>query len=360
MALVRKLQEAVRADTPVDIELLGEILWTAIDFVPVVGEAKSAYEAIGLYQQILEAQAAEPPKDTTDLYAVFSLAMLGAVPFLGKGVKALKLGGRVKRAVERGKAAAKSTKLYRKLDEQVAGHQLLGMADKGRLDAISAQSLFDAETWAKFDDHTRTALELSMVYAKRKGSEARLRDILGRSALHVPIERKRLIRYDVQVSPGDWKERHYDGVAMGKLNKRLGGLIARKSDDGKTWVYEMKVDAADLSKRQREIDEAASKPDAKVVGRPAKNTEGKLPAFQQDIQYLRMPMYALPKEELIENVRSRLGKIPKEAADELIERIEDGYEAAQQLRRVGRIDLATRITLGTTIGVSFVGMMQRE
>ena len=71
-------------------------------------------------------------------------------------------------------------------------------------------------------------------------------------------------------------------------------------------------------------------------------------------------MYALPKEELIRNVRSMLGKVPKEAADELVDLIETGYEMARRLRRAGRVDLAARITLGSVFGVSFVGLTQME
>lgn len=340
----------------IDTDALGDLLMTALDFVPVVGEAQSAYEAIDIYRQIQEAEAKEPPEDTAALYTDFSLAMMGAVPFLGKGIKAVKLGGRVKGAVDR----VKSTKLYKKLDQQVAGRQLLNLTDNGKLDAVSAKGLFDETAWKAFDAKTREAFELSMRVAKKRGSEKRLRDVLDRSALHVPIEEGRLIRYDVEVEPGVWKTRNYDGVAMGKLTKRLGGLIVRKSDDNKTWVYEMKVDAADLSKRQREIDTAVAKPETKVIGRPAKKAKGTLSVFEKDIQYLRMPMYALPKEELIRNVRSMLGKVPKGAADELVERIEVGYEAARQLRRAGRIDLAAKITLGTAIGVSMVGLTEME
>jgi hypothetical protein len=340
----------------IDTDALGEILLGVLDFVPVVGEFKSAYEAIDLYQKIMEAEAKEPPEDTSALYADFSLAVFGAVPFLGKGIKAIKLGRRAKGAVDR----VKSTKLYKKLDQQVAGRQLLNLTDNGKLDTVSAKGLFDEAEWKAFDAETREAFELSLRVAKKRGSEKRLRDILDRSALHVPIEERRLIRYDVEVETGVWKTRNYDGVAMGKLTKRLGGLVIRKSDDNKTWVYEMKVDGAGLSRRQREIDMAVVVRDRKRVGRKAKKAKGELPEFEQDIQYLRMPMYALPKEELIQNVRSTLGNVPKGAADELVERIEVGYEAALQLRRAGRIDLAAKITLGATIGITMLGSTQTE
>lgn len=119
---VRRLMAAVTADEPLDLELLSEILLTAIDFVPIVGEMKSAYEAVEIYRRISELQANDPDADTTALFAEFSLAMLGAVPFLGKGIKLTKLGQKVKGAVDRaGNAASKTVEdsrmLLDKLDE---------------------------------------------------------------------------------------------------------------------------------------------------------------------------------------------------------------------------------------------------
>lgn len=97
-ARVARIVEAATEGDGIDLEMLGDVLWATLDFIPVAGELKSGYEAVDLYGQILDKLENDPNADVTGLYADLSLAIFGAVPFLGKVVKGVKLAERASAA----------------------------------------------------------------------------------------------------------------------------------------------------------------------------------------------------------------------------------------------------------------------
>ncbi|WP_416898046.1 MAG: hypothetical protein ACMVY4_21815 [Minwuia sp.] len=99
-ARARKLAEAATADG-IDADTLGEMLLFALDFAPVVGEVKSAVEAVDLYRQMLDAE--EKGEDAGELRQAFLFALAGAMPVLGKFVKGAKLGHKLTQVANKAK-----------------------------------------------------------------------------------------------------------------------------------------------------------------------------------------------------------------------------------------------------------------
>lgn len=314
---------------------------------PPAGLLVGASELLQHFQEARKAQAEGDDDAAEKAWTAIALASAGSIPFAGKAVK----------LVVRSRIAQRARDFVLKHD---ARRKLIKMqADFNKpFRATHAEEFFEKDVWAGFDKKTQQALETTFTKAKGKAGEEYVRNLIVLSGLEVPLQgTQHLRRIMIKMPSGVWASRHYDEITFGKLKPILRGYAAKiiKTDQGV--AHEIKTGASRVTKNQK-IKDAAVNDKAERISNLAKKAheEGyNLPdEIEDDIQQLRLPLWAIPEKALISDWSQRLAKknVPAEIIDQLAGGIAQTYALERKLRRDGNIELARRITLRSVIVAS--------
>lgn len=382
-ARVARIVEAATEEDGIDLETLGDVLWATLDFIPVAGELKSGYEAVDLYSQILDKLEKDPNADVTGLYTDLSLAIFGAVPFLGKVVKGVKLGEKVQSAVDKAKLIGTGGKrhhermrrrLQRLQDMQdrsarapLSGrvrNQLLGTKWGMTIDEQLALRKWNRLLKRKQEKGLPLSLndmaqknpqilalpaseraEMQRWLNKVSGDEAEIfvRSIMERGQLaeFQAGEQVHSLMYEIAHRPNrklDWVTGYDVEAAWGGLAHRR---VPRPPDQSK--AGEVKSGGADYRNPQKESDRLVNISNGAVAtpvswgGRPAG------PEISE-VALMRIRLSELPREQFESAVVARLrrGKIP----DDVIEGVLSGIDTIYRLesRALEKITLGAAAT----------------
>lgn len=343
------------------------------EFFPGLGEALSAADAA---KHLARAQASDAAGNTAEANAAwnaFALAAAGAVPFVGKAVKLLRHVKTVHKAEEAITSAAapvlntiaeqaRKTKVVQKVeklvDTQRARHQLLKREEDfaKKFEAKSAREVLGDDTWSKLDKKTQDAVETSFTDVKGKQGEIFLKQLIERAGLDAPLKGTEYQRRVIaKVSDGSERTRHFDEITVEDIKPALFGLIIRRTKDGNGVGFEVKVGSSKLNKNQKEVDDAIKGgtlgESALSKAATAKNLE--LPEYIETVRQLRLPIDALPRDELVEAMEQALKQkgIPTGVIDVFVQRYDVALGLNRNLRAAGRDDLADQITIANSVGI---------
>lgn len=315
------------------------------EFFPGLGEALSAADAA---RYLAEAQAADAAGNTAEANAAwnaFALAAAGAVPFVGKAVKLLRHVKVVRKAQEA-------------IDAQRARKEILKREkDFGKkFESKSARELFGDEAWGKLDETTQGVLETSFSHIKGKQGEAYFHQLIDKAALEAPLSgTSHLRRVRITLKDGTTRIRHFDEITTADIRPALFGLIVRKTRNEKGTAFEFKVGSSQLSGNQKAVDDAIKGGDqAKSHLSGALTEKGlSLPIQVDSVHQLRIPIDALPRDELVNAMKSALGKkdVPQNVIDDFEKKFDAAYALNRELRVNGLDGLADGITIARALGV---------
>lgn len=316
-----------------------------LEFIPGAGELISATEAA---KYLAEARAADGDGNIVQANAAwtaFALAVGGAVPVLGKAVKLLRHVSVVKKAKDAiGAQRARKELLKREKDF------------KEPFESKSAQELFGAEAWGNLDKTTQGVLEMSFTRIKGEQGESYFRQLIDKAALEAPLKgtsHQRRVR--IEDADGIARTRHFDEITTADIRPALFGLIVRKTENGKGTGFEFKVGSSQLTRNQKAVDDAikGKKPAESHLSKAAIDKGLNLPDHIDSVHQLRIPIDALPRDELINAMRSTLGDkgIPKEIIDDFEKKFDAAYGLNTEFRLNGLDSLADGITIARVFGM---------
>lgn len=315
-----------------------------LEFIPGAGELISATDAA---RHLAEARAAERDGKTAEAnaaWSAFALAVGGAVPVLGKAVKLLRHVNVVRKAQD-AVAAQRARKeiLRREKDFEQP------------FESKSARELFGDEAWKRLDEKARTVLEQSFSRIKGEHGEAYFRQLIDRAALEAPLKGTRhLRRVRIVDADGIPRIRHFDEITTEDIRPALFGLIVRKTKNGNGTAFEFKVGSSHLSANQKAVDDTIrdKKPAASALSKEAANKGLSLPRHIDSVHQLRIPIDALPRDELISAMRHALRE--KGVGEHVIDDFEEKFDAAYRLNSELRLNdlhgLADEVTIARILG----------
>lgn len=363
-ARVARIVEAATEEDGIDLETLGDVLWATLDFIPVAGELKSGYEAVDLYSQILDKLEKDPNADVTGLYTDLSLAIFGAVPFLGKVVKGVKLGEKARSAIVGVKAIP--SRIQSVIQEQRMRQRLRKMEmryDK-KLPSRPVEEFLSPELLAIMSP-TMLATVRS-IYVKRKGEagEIMLRSMLDGAGATRPLAGTRFHRrYEIETIDGSTVPWLFDEVIDERIDQ-LFGMFSIKRKGGEGTSFEFKLDDGGLTKGQREAESARTELGNEFVPDPSVNLQKsglELPLIGTNVRKLRAPMEEVPFDVMwatlekgfrqynAEQIRKR--RIPDQIINDLKHNLRNTYavyeEALATASAAQRAELRRQFTIGT-------------
>jgi hypothetical protein len=315
-----------------------------LEFIPGAGELISATDAA---RHLAEARAAERDGKTAEAnaaWSAFALAVGGAVPVLGKAVKLLRHVNVVRKAQD-AVAAQRARKEIVKREKDF----------QQPFESKSARELFGDDSWEKLDEKIRTVLEQSFSRIKGEHGEAYFRQLIDRAALEAPLKGTRhLRRVRIVDADGIPRIRHFDEITTEDIRPALFGLIVRKTRKRNGTAFEFKVGSSHLSANQKAVDDTikGKKPAASALSKKAEDKGLSLPKHIDSVHQLRIPIDALPRDELINAMRQALRE--KGLAEHIIGDFEEKFDAAYRLNSELRLNdlhgLADEVTIARILG----------
>ncbi len=147
---------------------------------------------------------------------------------------------------------------------------------------------------------------------------------------------------------------HFDEITTEDIRPALFGLIVRKTKNGNGTAFEFKVGSSHLSANQKAVDDTIrdKKPAASALSKEAANKGLSLPRHIDSVHQLRIPIDALPRDELISAMRHALRE--KGVGEHVIDDFEEKFDAAYRLNSELRLNdlhgLADEVTIARILG----------
>lgn len=397
-ARVARIVEAATEEDGIDLETLGDVLWATLDFIPVAGELKSGYEAVDLYSQILDKLEKDLNADVTGLYTDLSLAIFGAVPFLGKVVKGVKLGEKVQSAIDKAKLIGTGGKrhhdrMLKKLDylksvdrkgesKTVGEKRLERMRNTGIGEALDQQyalrkvarimrqkakdgpsfSIVEAGKYSpelqglsmKRLQHIQNKLNPALTGTT---SQVYWRSLLGRGDLAQLDEKGEQLFSMRYQGPGDLKLRIYDAVMEAEVGHRFKGLWKQPLElpREEKWAIDLKTGKhASLTDDQQATDDLVNAGSGNlVIGQPTDTFKGYPPGrdagpvLGKAIE-VNMKITDIPKDRYMATMYQLLKEdgLPDEAIAGALQHVDIMYRLDSKLLE--------RITVGAAVSAAAV------